>query len=100
MSGMEKILTQDEYKSTLEGDIDLNKKIIKLGELSKLDFEDWILSINSSSFVGKVAFGLVNNAKSAEFSKETARLHGTGWYVSVLCIHCGQAFGNGLQKYW
>ena len=40
VSGMEKILTQDEYKSTLEGDIDLNKKIIKLGELSKLDFED------------------------------------------------------------
>ena len=42
MSGMGKIPTQDEYKNSLEGDMDLDKKIIKLGELNHLAFEDFI----------------------------------------------------------
>ena len=31
-----KIPTQDEYKNALEGDMNLDKKIIKLGELNEL----------------------------------------------------------------
>ena len=32
MSGVDKIPMLDEYENALEGDMDLNKKIIKLGE--------------------------------------------------------------------
>ena len=49
--GVDKIPMQEEYKSALEEDEDLNKKIVNL-----------ILLINTSSSVGKVAFGLVKNA--------------------------------------
>ena len=64
---MEKIPTQDEYKNAMEGDTDIDKFIIKLGEWNKLAYEDLILSIHTSLTVGKVAFGLVRNAKSADF---------------------------------
>ena len=43
------------------------KKIAKLVELNKLAYEDLILLINTSSSVGKVAFGLVKNTKSEDF---------------------------------
>ena len=33
-SGIDKIPTQDKYENALEGDTDLDKKIIKLGELN------------------------------------------------------------------
>ena len=36
-------------------------KIIKLGELNELVYEDLILSINTRFCFGKVAFGLVKN---------------------------------------
>ena len=62
--GVDKSPMQEEYKSALEGDDDVNKKIVKLGELNGLAYEDLILSINTSSSVGKVAFGLEKNAKS------------------------------------
>ena len=65
--GVDKIPTQEEYKSALEGDKDLNKNIVKLGELNELAYEDLILSINTSSSVGKVAYGLVKNTKSEDF---------------------------------
>ena len=55
MSGMDKIPTQDEYKNAVEVNTDLNNKIIKLGELNKLAYEALILSINTSSSVGKEA---------------------------------------------
>ena len=42
---------------------------MKFGELNELVYEDLILSINTSFFVGKVAFGLVKNAKSKGFLK-------------------------------
>ena len=41
---------------------------MKLGELNELTYEDLILSINASSSVGKVVFGLVKNAECI-FSK-------------------------------
>ena len=55
---------QVEDESVLEGDEDFDKKIVKLGELNELAYEDLILWINTSSSVGRVVFGLVKNAKS------------------------------------
>ena len=69
MPGVDKI-TQDEYESALEGNEDLDKKIVKLGELKKLAYEDLILCINPSSSLGKVAFGFMKNAKSEDFWKK------------------------------
>ena len=63
MSVVGKIPTQNEYKNVMECDTDLYKEIITLGKLNKLVYKDLILSINTSSSVGKVAFGLVRNAK-------------------------------------
>ena len=64
---MDKIPTQEEYKNALKGDTDLNEKIVKLHELNQLTYQDLSFSINNSSSVGKIAFGLVQNTKSAEF---------------------------------
>ena len=58
ISGMDKIPMQNEYDNALKGGMDLDTKIIKLGELNELAYEDFILSIKTSSSVGKVAFGL------------------------------------------
>ena len=55
-SGIDKIPTQDEYKNALNGDTDLDKKIIKLGELNELAYEHLILLMNTNLYVGKVAF--------------------------------------------
>ena len=74
MSGMDKIPTQNDQKNALEHDIDLDKKIVKLGELNELAHKDLILLINTSSSLGKVAFGLVRNGKSADFPKGNDRL--------------------------
>ena len=52
----------------------LYKKIVKLGELNEVACEDLILSINTSSFVCKVAFGLVRNAKSADFLEGNCKI--------------------------
>ena len=70
----------------LEGDTDLNKKIIKLGDLNELAYEDLILSINTCSSVGKGAFGLVRNAKSADFLKENHKIMWDG-LVSKYTLH-------------
>ena len=43
---------------------------IKLGELN----EDFISSINTSSSVGKVAFRLIRNAKSADFLEWNSKI--------------------------
>ena len=76
---MHEIPTQIEYENALEGDMDLNKKIIKLSELKELAYEDLILSIESSSSIGKVAFRLVRMQRMQIFPRETARSCGTGW---------------------
>ena len=47
MSGMDKISMQDEYEHALKGGMDLDKKIIKLGDLNELAYEDLILSVNT-----------------------------------------------------
>ena len=76
---MGKIPFQDEYENALKEGTDLDKIIVKLGELNDLSYKDLILLINTSSAVGEFAFALVGNAKSAVFLRETARLHGTGY---------------------
>ena len=62
MSGVDKIPALDKYENALKGGMDLNKKIMKLGE-------DLNFSINTNSSFGKVASGLVRNAKNADFPK-------------------------------
>ena len=52
---MDKIPTQDEYENAMEGDADLNKKVVVLGELSELAYDDLIFLINTSFSVEKVA---------------------------------------------
>ena len=49
-------------------------KILKLGELNELAYEDSILLIKASSSVGKVAFDLVKNAKSRDFSEGNCKI--------------------------
>ena len=46
--------------------MDLNKKIITLGELIELAYEDLILSTNASSSIGQVTFRLVKNVKNED----------------------------------
>ena len=55
--GVDTIPTQEEYDSALEGDDDLNKKIVKLGEFNELAYEDLILLINARSSVAKLLLG-------------------------------------------
>ena len=79
MPGMDKIPTHDEYENSLEGNEEVNKKIVKLGELNKLVYDDFFLSINTSSSVGKVAFESVKNAKSEDFPEGNCKELWTGW---------------------
>ena len=71
---MDEIPTQDEYENSLESDMDLNKKMVKLGELNELAYEDLISLINTSSSAKKVAFGLVRNVKNAYFPKGNCKI--------------------------
>ena len=49
---MNKISMQDAYENAQEGDMDLNNKIRKLGELNKLTYEDLILSMWHLDWIG------------------------------------------------
>ena len=80
---MDKIPTLEEYENALKGNMDLNKKIVKLGKLIELAYENLFFSINTNSSVENIAFGLVRNAKSLEFFKETAKLLMTGYKISM-----------------
>ena len=42
---------QKDFEKAHEGDSNLDKKFVKLGELNKLAYEDLILSINTNSVV-------------------------------------------------
>ena len=84
--GVDKSPTQEENESALEGDENPDKRIVKLGELNELAYEDLILSINTSSSVGRVAFGLVKNAKSEDFLEGNCKV---AWnrLVSKYALH-------------
>ncbi len=51
-----------------------DKKILKLGGLNKLAYEDIVLSINCTTSSGKVAFSLIMNCKSDDFPEENCKL--------------------------
>ena len=53
-SGVDKIPAQEEYENALKGDMDLNKKIIKLGELNEVAYCNLILSIKFLSGKGSL----------------------------------------------
>ena len=74
MSGVDKFPTQEESENAFEGDTDLDEKIVRLGKLNKLAYEDLILSINTSSSVGKVAFELEQNTKSEDFLEGNCKI--------------------------
>ena len=65
---------QDEYKNALEVDMDMDKKIVKLSEFNELAYKDFILFIDTSSSVWKVAFRLVWNEKSVDFFEENCNI--------------------------
>ena len=65
---VDKISMQYEFEQVLEDGTETDKKIVKLGEHNKLSDDDLILSVKSDSCNKKVGFGLVQNAKSLEFS--------------------------------
>ena len=80
MSGMDTFPSQDEYENAMEGDMDFNKKIIKLGELNELVNEDLILLINTCFFCWKNGIWSGEDCKECRLSQgKIARLHGTGW---------------------
>ena len=66
-SGVDKVPNEHKYEIALKGNTDLNKKIIKLGDINELAYESLIVFINTSSFVGKVVLGFVKNTKSEDF---------------------------------
>ena len=71
---LEKIHTQEQYESALDQNEDLNKRIVKQGELNELMNKDLILLISTSSSIGKVVFGLLNNAKSEDFQEGNCKV--------------------------
>ena len=62
-----KKLTQDEYDNTIKCETDLDKKVVKLGDLNELAYKNLILSMNINSSVRNVACRLIQKAKSLEF---------------------------------
>ena len=66
-SGVDEIPTLSKYENALKKGMDLDKKIINVCELNELAYEDLISSINTSSSVDKMAFGIVRKAKRADF---------------------------------
>ena len=69
---VDKVPLPEEFEEAQKGDTDLDKKVAKLDELNELAHKDLILSINTSSAVKKVAFGLARNRK-VQFLRETAK---------------------------
>ena len=78
-SGVDKIPMQEEYENDLESDMDLDNKIIKLGDLNQLACENLILPISTNSSMGYIAFRLVRNAKTLEFLERNCNIVWAGW---------------------
>ena len=74
------------------------KKIVKLGELNELAYEDLILLINNSSSAGKVAVGLVMNAKSEDFPEGNCKV---AWdrLVSKYALHTASSLCKLKSKF-
>lgn len=65
--GHDTIPNSDELELAKSGTSDDDKKIVKVGELNLLAYEDTVLSINATTAIGKVAFSLAKNCKSNTF---------------------------------
>ena len=76
---------QKQCANALKGDEDLNK-IVKVGEVNELTYEDLILSIDSNFSMVKLEFGLERNAKSLEFSKENCKVE-CDWLMNKCAPH-------------
>ena len=81
MDRVDKVPTQDKYDKEIEVVMNLDKTIVKLSELNGLAYKDFILSINTSSAVEKVGFGLVRNVKSPEILKGNYKMT-WDWLIS------------------
>ena len=65
---MDEVLMQDEYETALEGNISLNQKIIKLGDLNELAYENLSLSINTIPLLEK-GIQIGKECKECRFSR-------------------------------
>ena len=66
LSGAAKIPTQAEIELAELGTSEEDQKILELAELNELAYEDMLLSIDTDTKAGQVAFDLVKNAKTAD----------------------------------
>ncbi len=67
--GRDKVQIQEQLKLAEASNSDSHKKILKLGELNELAYEDSVFLINHTTSSGKVAFSLIKNSKSGDFPK-------------------------------
>ena len=72
--GRDKVPTQEQLDLAETSSSDSDKKILKLGELNELAYEDIVLSINHTTSSGKVAFSLIKNCKSDDFPEGNCKL--------------------------
>ena len=91
--GVDNTSMQEEFESARERDEDLDNKIVKLGEVNELANEDLILLINTSSSVGKGAFGLIKYAKSEDFLEENCKV-ALDRLVSKYALHTASSLCN------
>ena len=66
--------TADEYDLAELGNSPDDKKVVRLGDLNELAYEDLILSINGNTKAGRVAFNLVKNSKSDEYPEGNCKI--------------------------
>ena len=92
--GVDKMPTKKEHNEALEGNKDLNKKVVYLCVLNELTYNDLNVAINANTLVGKVVFSLVIYEKSLRFHE----ILGTGLSRNVmgmlpcLCSHSRESF--------
>ena len=72
--GKVKIPTQDELDLAELGTSDEDQATVKKGELNELAFEDLILSINTDTKAGRVAFNKVKNCKTEEYPEGNCQM--------------------------
>ena len=73
-------------------------KDVKLGESNELAYKDLILSINTSFSVGKIALGLVRNAKNADFLEGNCKI-AKDRLVSKYAPHMALSFMNSKMSF-
>ena len=66
LTGKVKIPTQAEVELAELGTSEEDQKILELAELNELAYEDMLLSIDTDTKAGQVAFDLVKNAKTPD----------------------------------